>query len=478
MTRYQTEQSRTPIRWSEAAALIGVVLAALILAILLLSPLLLAAAGSPASRLEWIRAYLFRNAVKNTLAVMAVAIALGLLFAWLAGLAARDASRYRTLLLYTLLVPLATPAPLAALLWRMTLTGDVSGFQQPLVALAATGMVSVWRVAPLLALILLAGRRRSHVWLAVGALAAYAAAADVTAPLLLTGGEPFNATHTLASWTFQLAAVNHGWRASAAAALVWLGLLALPAGALLFALGGKSPTARLTSDRLPRSRTPVVETLAAILLLVWMLTPLIWPALNNPAWTKQIIPLFRSAAYWRGWFNALLLAASVALVAAPVTGVVVLWMTAGQRNMQRKSTRAGIGRGLIGLALLSWPVAFVGLGWLAVRTDIGAGAVLWLFYTALTICSGVGLASMSAVENGRNRHAAWAVAIGFLVIWHGFPGLLILHAPSAVQPVGAAIAMNKGAPIASNSPLLAASLATSLLVWLAFALALNYAKSR
>lgn len=480
MTRSQTERTRTSIRRAVA-------LAALTLVALLTFPPLLAAADFPASLLGLASAYLFRNVVKNTLLVTAIAAGLGLLFAYLTALAIRDASRSRTLLLYALLIPLATPAPLAALLWRMTLTGGVSGFQQPLTALAATGMVSAWRTAPLLALILLTWPRRKHAWLAVGALAAYASAADVTTPLLLTGGEPFNATHTLASWTFQLAAVNHGWRAGAAAALVWLGALALPVGALLYALDANSPAARPTSDRFPRSRTPVVEALTAILLLAWMLMPLLFPVLNNPARLGQIIPLLGSATYWRGWLNTLLLVGGVALVAAPIAGGVARRPAVKWKRAQGKPKYADWGRGLIGLALLSSPVAFIGLGWLAVRTNVGGGAFLWLFYSALTICLGVGLASLVPAgivfsDDGKKRNATLAVAIGFFVIWQDFPTVLILRAPLAIQPIAPAITMKMGAPIASDSPLLAASLLTSLLVWLALAFilkyVLKYAKSR
>ncbi len=464
-------------------ALSGVALAALGLAALLLCTLLLIVADSPTSPLEWVRAYLFRNAIKNTLIATAVATGLGLVFVWLTQLAIRNAGPFRAILLYALLIPLATPAPLAALLWRMTLTGNGSRLQEPLAALAATGMVSAWRAAPLLALLLLAWPRRKHVWLAAGALAGYAAAADVTTPLLLTGGEPFNATQTLASWTFQLIAVNHSWRAGAAAALVWLGLLTLPMGALLFALGVRSSAARLARSRPARSRTPVVGMLSTILLLAWILTPLLWPALNDPAWPAQIIPLLGSVTYWRGWLNTLLLMGGVALVAAPVAGVTALWTAARRKNAQEKSILAGMGRGLFGLALLSWPVAFMGLGWLAARMDVRAGALLWLFYSALAICLGLGLTSMDpsdmvSPDDERKRNAALAIAIEFFAIWHGFPAVLLLHAPLAAHPIGPAITAKMGAPIALNSPLLAASLLTSLLAWLALASMLRYAKLR
>jgi ABC-type sugar transport system permease subunit len=463
--------------------LAGVALAALILATLLLGALSLIATDSSASLFEWARAYLFRNAIKNTLIVAAVATGLGFVFAGLATLATKDAGPVRTILLYGLLIPLATPAPLAALLWRMTLVAGAPGFPQPLAGLAATGMVSTWRIAPLLALILLAWPRRRQRWLALGALAAYAAMADVATPLLLTGGEPFNATHTLASWTFQQVAVNGGWRAGAVAALAWLGLLALPVVALLYALGANSPAVRPTGDRFPGSRTPIAGTLAAILLIAWMLTPLLVPALSDPAWLGRIIPLLGSAAYWRGWLNTLLLMGGVALVAAPIAGVAALWPAAGWSNIAGKPRRAGLGRGLLGLALLSWPVAFIGLGWLAARTDAGTSALLWLFYSALTICLGVGLSftihsdTVSAVVDGK-RSAGLAIAIGVFVIWHGFSGTLILRAPLAAHPIGPAITTGMGAPITPNSPLLAASLLTSLLAWLACASILNYAKLR
>ena len=128
VTRSQTERTRLPIRRSEVVALAGVALAALILATLLLGALSLIATDSSASLFEWARAYLFRNAIKNTLIVAAVATGLGFVFVGLATLATRDAGPVRTILLYGLLIQLATPAPLAALLWRMTLVAGAPGF--------------------------------------------------------------------------------------------------------------------------------------------------------------------------------------------------------------------------------------------------------------------------------------------------------------------------------------------------------------
>jgi pheromone shutdown protein TraB len=85
--------------------------------------------------------------------------------------------------------------------------------------------------------------------------------------------------------------------------------------------------------------------------------------------------------------------------------------------------------------------------------------------------------TVSAVVD-RKRSAGLAIAIGVFVIWHGFSGTLILRAPLAAHPIGPAITTGMGAPITPNSPLLAASLLTSLLAWLACASILNYAKLR
>ncbi len=116
-----------------------------------------------------------------------------------------------------MLAPLFVPTPALALVWRAFLA-PLHLLTDADTALVALACVSIWRVfAPILGLLWLMGKRQT--WFAMGLaalMAGYIALVDATTVLLLTGGEPFNATHNWASWAFQTIWVTRNWGQGAA----------------------------------------------------------------------------------------------------------------------------------------------------------------------------------------------------------------------------------------------------------------------
>jgi hypothetical protein len=309
------------------------------------------------------------------------------------------------------------PTPLAGLLWRPFFI-DLNWTTAAHTARLAIGAVLLWRLTPLAVLLLgaVAGRRR---WAIAGAALLYSLLVDAGTALLLTGGEPFNASHTWASWLLLQLWVNRAWAECA----VMAGGLAVVAG-LVVASG------LVHSDNNPAGLGKLAQTVNAIqrptfswtvaawiVAALWSLTP--WLFWVPPLVEDGVAALGRLVAagglrWIVNWGLALELAAVVAAVLA-----------AGLRGWSSTVRR---GAAILSVALLPLcPVALAYLrpmpgrlsGWWVTAVVIGclvAGPLAWL---------------PAAPSHLRRLHRAAARAgIGLA---HSFGVELVLDAPRAVS---------------------------------------------
>jgi hypothetical protein len=212
------------------------------------------------------RSYLFRQALRNTLLVAALIFAL-MFAATLLRLRTVSAVRYAWSVWDALAVaPLFLPAPAAALLWR-PLFDHVDLANRPNLALALVALVFAWRLLPLS---FLAERMAKHAGapraaIVTGLVALWLTLLDAGTLLLLTGGQPFNATHVWASWAFHTVWVSRLWGHGA----VMLGGLAatsaLLAGLLRYLV--TRPPGRITPAASPAPRVRLAPYLGAALAL-------------------------------------------------------------------------------------------------------------------------------------------------------------------------------------------------------------------
>ena len=101
-------------------------------------------------------------------------------------------------------------------------------------ALMAIGFVQTLRLLPvvMLALLLQKRVRSGERLLTIAAITLLALLVDPALPLYLTGGEPFNSTHTWAGWGWQLGYVMRQYGQSAAALISMVPLFAFGVGTL------------------------------------------------------------------------------------------------------------------------------------------------------------------------------------------------------------------------------------------------------
>ena len=215
--------------------------------------------------------YLTQIAVRNSLVVMAVSIPLGWLFSLCLARQMRRGRWQARLFGFALLASIALPPAAGALLWRSFFENWGSG-ATVWPALLQLSLVHSWRLLPILTALLFWGPRSARDWLLPAAALSWVGA-DVLFGLLITRGEPFNGTYTLAGWAYQQAAVNG---ASGRAALLWGGLLL---GIALLAVA-----AGLIGSALRRWREPLMPAIkvpasildsGAWLLLAWTQLPIL-----------------------------------------------------------------------------------------------------------------------------------------------------------------------------------------------------------
>ena len=394
------------------------------------------------------RTYLFRNALANSLLVMGMAGAGGILL-WL--LLARW-PRGETPAWFWF-APLLLPSAVAALLWQQGLNPWGDWLLEPWIARGVMALVALWWITPLLRVA--HARRMPWRWWSAGLLAAFVAAGDIVTPLLLTRGEPFNATQTLASWTYQQLAVNHDMIQGAASAMIWLGLLAIVGLPVLAftSFVGKAGT-RTAGHGL---------TVGGTLLTCWAWLPLalallagLWQGFAPPAWTR---------------FGLLLLPLALMGVALVLGAVGARWI--GGPAAGALQQRGGVERTahvLGALALLSWPAMPVFLAIVLQPTAPGGGIalmLLWLLSAMIGLTGGVAMA-LATKADYPDAIRLVALTTAF-VIWHGYPAAAFVQRQGVTPDISTATVAHFGAPgIGVSSTLWLLSLAMILLGGLAW----------
>lgn len=275
--------------------------------VLALSPLYGAPPGAwefaPGTLVAPLRSYLFRTAVRNTvwLALGATGTVLALAALWARLGAPR---RGQALLLW----PCLLPGAVTGLLWRPLLEPWLV-LAQAEIALLCTGLVIVWQTLPVATLILAAKRRA---WPLAAALPLLWALGDAGLVLTLTRGEPFNASHTWASWLLTNLWVGRAWGLAAAMSL-GLALVVACVAAVLVAL---CPPRELVV-RPAATPTRALRGAGLLLALVWGAAPFVpvlasvlaapgaalrgWLAVGGAGWLLQwglVVGLSAGVVVW------------------------------------------------------------------------------------------------------------------------------------------------------------------------------------
>ncbi len=212
------------------------------------------------------RSYLFRQALRNTLLVAALVFALTFAATLLRLRKVPAARRAWSAWDALAAAPLFLPAPATALLWR-PLFDHIDLANRPDLALALVALVFAWRLLPLSFLVERMAEHASAPRAAIvtGLAALWLTLLDAGTLLLLTGGQPFNATHVWASWAFHTVWVSRLWGHGA----VMLGGLAaagvLIAGLLHYLV--THPPGRITPAASPAPRVRLAPYLGAALAL-------------------------------------------------------------------------------------------------------------------------------------------------------------------------------------------------------------------
>jgi hypothetical protein len=353
-----------------------------------------------------VRTYLFRSAAINTGWLYAGVAPLALLLGWGWARLGINASTRPLLLL-----PLLFPSALTGLLWQPHFAGWLDLAQAEL-SLAITGLVILWRIVPLAAWFMAQERRA---WRIVLSLSALLILLDGAFILTFTGGEPYNTTHTWASWMVQQLWVNRAWGYAASMA----GGLALVVALVTWFAPPQSESSR--SDLSPVA--PSQPVLGLLFALGWVLGPFfVHLAAFHDASIRAISILIALGAI--GWlFNGALLwvgATLLALFLMPPTAASLA--ATGSSRWVRAITMTLLPISTVALAYLveQWPI--LGNRW----TLMG---LTGLFTAGLL--AGDTPALLQPYQHWF-KVAGWAL----LVMAHSFPLQLVLQLPaSAWTPV-------------------------------------------
>jgi len=234
----------------------------------------------PANFLRAMQSPIFRSALTNTFLFTIVAQVLVMILGNITALALQQPFRGRSLARFLILLPWATPISLAAIGWKwmfdslysvvnwMLKVAHIIGptdFPQwlgvPSLAMASVITVHVWRTFPFSAVVILAGltsipqevldaaavdgagylQRLFHILipmltpiLAIAFLfGTVFTFTDMGVVYILTNGNPFNTTHVLSSWAFQVGIIAGDLGQGAAVALFLLPVLLIGAITML-----------------------------------------------------------------------------------------------------------------------------------------------------------------------------------------------------------------------------------------------------
>jgi ABC-type sugar transport system permease subunit len=388
--------------------------------------LLATAGGDGSTTLEAARTYLLRNSLKNSLIAAAAAALAAVLIQTL--LAKANAARSSDARVLAWCMPILLPAAVGVLLWRTFLAPAALWLLQPEIALVSMGVIAAWFSTPFLYIAHRSGL--TWPWWSSALLAGYIAVADVTTPLLLTGGQPFHATNTLASWAYLQYAVNRDPLMGGLTTVVWLALL-VPV-LLLFLMA--TPWQSTSGPSGPGQPTPVKRgRLADLALVFWIWLPL-WGSFAGgfvrgftpPGWmtlATMALPLLASAG-------------AIALIGGPA---VWFGQREGEAAPRAKATQRG-GAGYLALALLAWPLLFI---LTAFTPDLQPW--LWvLTVLAIGLVAGAGLVRLRRITD-RRAGGRYALFFVWLVVWHGFPAETLLPGYGRMLAPGFVVAQ-MGAP--------------------------------
>ena len=270
-------------------------------------------------------------------------------------------------------------------------------FAQAELSLAITGVVLLWRAVPLAAWHF---SRDRHGWPRLIPLCALLILLDADTILTLTRGEPFNATHTWASWMVQQLWTNRAWgyAASMAGALA----LVIALNAWWASLPTQSPVA-----------IPYGSPLGLVVALVWAFGPLVLPLI---AFLQ--VPLAAWDALVDG--GALLWLVNGALLWGGVTLIAMrfAWRTKTLRSRRLVWT--------ITLAMI--PISTVALAYLTYHLPILRSQWLLIGLTSLLTA---GLLTGNDHIPSLRRHQ-WTQSAGYalLVMAHTFPLQLVMQLPA------------------------------------------------
>ncbi len=234
----------------------------------------------PANFLRAVQSPIFRSALANTFIFTITAQVLVIIFGNILALALQQKFHGRSLVRFLILLPWATPISLAAIGWKwmfdslysvvnwLLRVAHIIGpteFPQwlgvPSLAMASVITVHVWRTFPFSAVVILAGltsipqevldaasvdgagyfQRLFHILLPMltpilaiaflfGTVFTFT---DMGVVYILTNGNPFNTTHVLSSWAFQVGIIAGDLAQGAAVALFLLPVLLIGAIAML-----------------------------------------------------------------------------------------------------------------------------------------------------------------------------------------------------------------------------------------------------
>jgi hypothetical protein len=395
--------------------------------------------------LELGRTFLVRNALFNSLIIMGMAAVGGALI-WL--LLRRKAVTGRPS--WHWFVPLLLPGALAVLLWKNGLRLGSEWRLMPAAVRPIMTLIVLWWVTPLLRLAAASGLPWR--WWSAGLLAAYVAAADSVTPLLLTGGAPFNATHTLASWSYQQLAVNGDTTRGAAVTVVWLALL----GVVVF-------TFLILTPFRPQRRAPDARRGLQLLWGIWTWLPLFLALLAG-------LVLGFAPLSWT-WLTSFVPPLALTLLALLLAALGARWLggpgaSARQEDpLGDRSTGARLGR-LLGLVtLLSCPAVPALLALLTQQLNLSGWhtlALLWLLYGLVGLCGGAAWTLACEIERNLTTRAI-ALFTG-LLIWHGYPAAILVARHGPAPDIATATILHFGAPVvAINSTVIVLSLGSLLL---------------
>lgn len=424
----------------------GLVLPLVALPLFVLAHLLWLSLGAPelttAHYHAALRTYLARNAFFNSVYTSLGGLALAAVLAWslMPALARPGPVRRLTCVVLgaTLLVP---AAPLA--LWVRGQLEPTLWLTQTSTATLAGTLLLGWRLAPVWAL--------SHVWLGAqkvpprarwaitGLLVAGIALLDSTLIYLLTFGEPFNATHTAATWAVQQAWVVGHWRDAAAVLLL---LYAGMGGIFLLLLNASTRATLLaTPPKTPPIHARVRWLWVGFILIGVILLPLWWSVLVTPGFVQwSHLPaaldylLHVGMAQWV--LNTLITIALAGLVAWSVAHLLA------RASNAQPARRFRLILLTLGLVWLSGGTLL--LGWYRAQGLLEtADTRIWL---ALLLGSAAGLLLAGlGIPNRRGARLGGAVGLAAGLIQHDFAASLILAPPSAQALVGLASATHLGA---------------------------------